>query len=162
MSLVARRNGLVNRVLQTLDALARPTGYTTYPPIRGEADLHLTGLDWTTSVKTLAFALPDGTVALVGVPGPARVQYVAIARALGVSRSQLRSAPAAAVTALGMEPGGVSPVCADADIVVLLDTKVPGMGSVYCGGGDPETTIEVDAAALLRVAVRPLTADIIG
>lgn len=70
MSLVARHNGLVNRVLQTLDAAGEAYRVHTHPPIRGEADLHLTGLDWTTSVKTLAFALPDGTVALVGVPGP--------------------------------------------------------------------------------------------
>lgn len=162
MPVVARHNGPVNRVLQTLDAAGEVYRVHTHPPIRAEADLHLTGLDWNTSVKTLAFALADGTVALVGVPGPARVQYGAIARALGVSRSQLRPASADAVTALGMEPGGVSPICADAGVVVLLDTTVPGMGAVYCGGGDPETTVEVDAAALLRVAVRPLTADIIG
>ncbi|MFT4296311.1 MAG: YbaK/EbsC family protein [Micropruina sp.] len=152
----------MNRVLQTLDAAGESYRVHTHPPIRGEADLHLTGLDWTTSVKTLAFGLPDGTVALVGVPGPSRVQYGAVARALGVSRSQLRPASADAVAALGMQPGGVSPVCADPGVVVLLDSSVPGMGSVYCGGGDPETTIELDAAALLRIAARPATADVIG
>jgi Cys-tRNA(Pro)/Cys-tRNA(Cys) deacylase len=152
----------VNLVLQTLDAAGESYRVHTHPAIRGEADLHLTGLDWTTSVKTLAFGLPDGTLALVGVPGPARVHYGAVARALGVSRSQLRPASAQAMTGLGMQPGGVSPICADPGVVVLLDSSVPGMGAVYCGGGTPEATVEVDAAALLRIAARPATADIIG
>lgn len=152
----------MNRVLQCLDAAGESYRLHTHPPIRSEADLPLTGLDWTTSVKTLAFALPDGTVALVGIPGPARVQYGAVARALEVSRSQLRPASPEAVTALGMQPGGVSPICTDPAVIVLLDSSVPGMGPVYCGGGDPETTVELDAAALLRIAARPLTADLIG
>jgi len=155
-------NGRVNRVLATLDAAGEAHRVHTHPPIRGEADLPLTGLDWTRSVKTLAFALPDGTIALVGVPGPARVKYGAIAQALGVSRSQLRPASTAAVGALGMQPGGVSPICAEPGVIVLLDSSVPGMGTVYCGGGDPRTTLELDAGALARVAHRPMLADVIG
>lgn len=134
----------------------------THPPIRGEADLHLTELDWTTSVKTLAFELPEGRVALVGVPGPARLRFGDVARALGVARAQLRPASAEVVRSLGMEPGGVSPVCADPAVVLLLDEVVPGMGLVYCGGGSPELTIEVDAAELLRIAGNPVVAPITG
>lgn len=153
---------LVNRVLQTLDAAGEPYRVHTHPPVRGEADLHLTGLDWATSVKTLAFALPDAGVALVGVPGPARVKYGEVARALGVPRSQLAPASAEALARLGMLPGGVSPVCSDAGVTLLLDASVPAMGTVYCGGGDPETTIELDAAALARLAAHPIVAPIIG
>lgn len=131
-----------------------------HPPIRGEADLHLTNLDWTTAVKTLAFELPDARLVLVGVPGPWRVKYGAIAQALGVSRAQLRPASAAQLRQLGMEPGGVSPVCADPGVILLLDASVPGMGRVYCGGGTPETTLEVDATDLLRIAARPVVAEI--
>ena len=130
----------------------------THPPIRGEADLHLTRLDWETSVKTLAFELPDGKLALVAVPGPARVQYGAIARALGISRSFLRQADEQRVIDLGMEPGGVSPICSDPDVVVVVDESVVGMGSVYCGGGTSTTTIEVDASAIVQVAASPIVA----
>lgn len=152
----------VNRVLQTLDAAGEPYRVHTHPPIRGEADLHLTGLDWATSVKTLAFELPDGGLALVGVPGPARVRYGEVARALGVPRSRLVPASAEALAGLGMRPGGVSPVCADTAVTLLLDASVPQMGAVYCGGGDPETTIEVDAAALARMASRTIIAPLVS
>lgn len=132
----------------------------THPPIRTEADLPLTGLDPATSVKTLAFQLPDGDLVLVGMPGLWRAKYAAIAAALGVSRSQLRPAGAERLAAIGMQPGGVSPVCADPAAIVLLDASLPGSGRVYCGGGTPETTIEVDADDILRLAARPLVAPI--
>lgn len=152
----------MNLVLQTLDAAGEPYGVHNHPPIRGEADLHLTGLDWANSVKTLAFALPDAGVALVGVPGPARVRYGEVARALGIPRSRLAPASAEALAGLGMQPGGVSPICADAGVTLLLDATVPAMGTVYCGGGDPETTVELDAGALARIAAHPIVAPIIG
>lgn len=154
--------GGVSLITSILDNAGVSYRVHTHPPIRTEADLHLTGLDWNTSVKTLAFALPDGTVALVGIPGPARIAYGAVARALGVSRSALKPAPAASLAALGMQPGGVSPICSDDAAVLLLDSSVPAMDQIYCGGGDPEWTIEVDAAALSRVATRVLVADITG
>ena len=145
-------------VTGTLEAAGIPYVVHTHPPIRGEADLYLTQLDWETSVKTLAFELPDGRLALVAVPGPARVQYGALARALGVSRSSLRQAGEHRVIALGMEPGGVSPICADPGVVVLVDASVVGMGTVYCGGGTSTTTIEIDADAIARVAAAPIVA----
>ncbi len=132
----------------------------THPPIRTEADLHLTGLDLSASVKTLAFGLPDGGLVLVGMPGLWRVRYAAIAAALGVSRSQLRPAGPDRLAAVGMLPGGVSPICADPATVVLLDASLPGSGRVYCGGGSPDTTIELDVDDILRVAVAPLVAPV--
>lgn len=150
----------MNRVRAALEARGESYKVHRHPPIRNEADLHLTGLDWATSVKTLAFALPDARLALVGVPGSARIQYGAVARALGVSRSALKPAAAEALAAVGMQPGGVSPICADEGVVLLLDAAVPSMGVIYCGGGDPETTIEVDASALSRIASRALVAEL--
>lgn len=148
-------------VVQDLLDAGIPHVVHEHPPIRTEADLHLTNLPWETSVKTLAFDLPDGRLALVGVPGPAKVMYGAIAQALGVSRSSLRPANEEHLVAIGMEPGGVSPICAADDVVVLVDDCVPGMGSIYCGGGTSTTTVEVDAAAITRVAAHPLVAAII-
>ena len=147
-------------VTGALDAAGIPYVVHTHPPIRVEADLHLTGLDFQASVKTLAFELPDGRLALVAVPGPAKVQYGAIARALGVSRSALRPADEHRVVALGMEPGGVSPICPDTSVVVVLDVAIVGMGTVYCGGGTSTTTIEIDADAIARVAASPVIAPV--
>ena len=147
-------------VTGALDAVGIPYVVHTHPPIRVEADLHLTGLDFQASVKTLAFELPDGRLALVAVPGPAKVQYGAIARALGVSRSALRPADEHRVVALGMEPGGVSPICPDTSVVVVLDVAIVGMGTVYCGGGTSTTTIEIDADAIARVAASPVIAPV--
>ena len=145
-------------VTTALDAAGIPYVVHEHPPIRTEADLHLTGLSWEASVKTLVFELPDGRLALVAVPGPARVQYGAVARALGVSRSALRQADEERVVALGMEPGGVSPICGDTDVVVLVDESVVGMGIVYLGGGTSTTTVEVGAHAILAVAASPVVA----
>ncbi|MDQ7992470.1 MAG: YbaK/EbsC family protein [Propionicimonas sp.] len=130
----------------------------THPPIRTEADLHLTGLDPRVSVKTLAFEVPDGSVVLVGMPGLWRARYGAIAQAVGVSRSQLRPAGPDRLRSLGMEPGGVSPVCADQAVIVVLDASLPASGQVYCGGGTSETTLQLDADDILRVAARGLVA----
>lgn len=130
----------------------------SHPSIRTESDLHLTGLDKAAAVKTLAFELPDGGLALVGIRGPSRARYGAIAQALGVPRSKLRPAPSDLLVTVGMEPGGVSPVCDAAGVVVLLDATIPGMGRVYCGGGTSETTLELDADDILRVAARALVA----
>ncbi len=145
-------------VTVALDAACIPYVVHEHPAIRTEADLHLTGLSFQTSVKTLAFELPDGRLALVAVPGPARIQYGAVARALGIARSALRPADEARVVALGMEPGGVSPICADRDVVVLVDESVVDMGIVYCGGGTSTTTIEVRADAILAIAASPVVA----
>lgn len=145
-------------VTETLDAAGIPYVVHTHPPIRTEADLHLTGLEFATSVKTLAFELPDGRLALVAVPGPAKVQYGAVARALGVSRSALRQADEDRVVALGMEPGGVSPICGDPDVLVVVDESVVGMGQVFCGGGTSTTTLQIDAGAISAVAAGPIIA----
>lgn len=146
--------------VQALEAAGIDFVLHTHPAARTESELHLTGLDRSTSVKTLAFELPDGALALVGIRGPWRARYGAIAQALGVSRSKLRPASSDLLAAVGMEPGGVSPVCDAASVVVLLDATIPGMGRVYCGGGTPETTLELDADDILRVAARPLVAAI--
>ncbi|HSN10723.1 MAG TPA: YbaK/EbsC family protein, partial [Propionibacteriaceae bacterium] len=58
----------------------------------------------------------------------------------------------------GMEPGGVSPICSHAEVVVLVDESVVAMGTVYCGGGTSTTTVEVAAHAILAVAASPLVA----
>ena len=132
-----------------------------HPPARTESELHLTGLDVEQSVKTLAFTVGDDRrVVLVGIPGPARLKYGELARALGVSRSQLRQASADVVQALGMEPGGLSPITDDVAGTVVFDAVVPAMGVVSCGGGTPTRTLVLEAADLVRASPRVIVAPV--
>lgn len=131
-----------------------------HPAARTEAELHLTGLDVDSAAKTLAFSLPDGRLVLAAIPGPARLRYPNLARALGVSRAALRPASTDALLALGMEPGGVTPVCDDAHVVRVLDRALLDFTVVYCGSGSPEFTVELAAADLFALAPVAVLADL--
>lgn len=103
------------------------------------------------SVKTLAFTLGADEIVLAAVPGPARLDYGALARALGVSRSSLKRAEPATVARLGCAAGGLSPVpTTDPPLAaIVFDTRVPDLGWVYCGGGDPTVTLALEASDLV-------------
>lgn len=135
--------------------------YTAFdhPPIRTLEDIErILKLPPDRLLKTMAFRTPDGFV-LAALPVLARVAYGALARAAGLSRSSLRQAGPEDLTALGMEPGGISPLTDVPGTVVLFDAAVPGMGRVYCGSGRADRTIEVDVADLQRAA-NPVLGDL--
>jgi Cys-tRNA(Pro)/Cys-tRNA(Cys) deacylase len=131
-----------------------------HPPVRTESDLHLTGLDVETSAKTLAFCLPDDRLVLAAIPGPARLRYGNLARLLGVPRSALRSAAPDRLAALGMEPGGVGPVCDDPAVQLVLDSRLTG--TLFCGSGLPEISVEVAAEDLALLSPGALVGDLCG
>jgi Cys-tRNA(Pro)/Cys-tRNA(Cys) deacylase len=133
-----------------------------HPPARTEADLHLTGLDIQTSAKTLAFTVPDGRIVLAAIPGPARLRYANLARALEVPRSALRPAGAAELDALGMEPGGVSPISDDPRVQLVVDAALVGAPVLYCGSGSPGASIEISASDLLGFSPSTLVSDLTG
>lgn len=116
------------------------------------------GLDET--VKTLAFTVPGDRLVLAALPGHARLRYGPLARAAGVRRADLTPATPARLAVLGMEPGGVCPVTADEEAVVVLDASVPGMGRVHCGSGRRDSSVEIDAAELVALLPTARTADI--
>lgn len=132
-----------------------------HPPVRTEEDLELTGLPVAHSVKTLAFIRrDDARVVLAGVPGPARVAYGPLARALGLSRAQLAAAPVAAVLSLGMQPGGVSPITTAPGVHVVLDEAILSLPVVHCGSGPPAVTIALAPEDLLQACPGAVVASI--
>jgi prolyl-tRNA editing enzyme YbaK/EbsC (Cys-tRNA(Pro) deacylase)/predicted O-methyltransferase YrrM len=132
-----------------------------HEPIRSAADIRdRTDMPVERSVKTIAFAVGDDRLVLAAIPGPARIRYGNLAAALGVSRGQLRPADPRALSALGMQPGGVAPICRADAVTVVLDSAVPSMGRVFCGSGRPDRSLELDAADLARLAGDLVVADI--
>lgn len=131
-----------------------------HPAARTGADLHLTGLDVTTSAKTLAFELPDGRAVLAAIPGRARLRYGDLARSLGIPRSALRPLGVDALARLGMEPGGVTPVCTDPSTVLVIDRALLTHEVLYCGSGSPTVTVELATADLLALVPDAILADL--
>lgn len=131
-----------------------------HPAARNQAELHLTGLDVDTSAKTLAFELPDGALVLAAIPGRARLKYANLARALGVSRSSLRPAESAALAARGMSAGGVTPICDDRSVRLVVHEPLLALDVVYCGSGVAEASIELSPALLVRLRPDLILADL--
>ncbi|GAA3295405.1 YbaK/EbsC family protein [Streptomyces cinereospinus] len=112
------------------------------------------------SVKALAFQDDADRVVLAGLPGPARLQYGRLAAAVGVRRSALKPAGPDVLEALRMESGGVSPLCGDPAVTVVLDSAVPAMGRVFCGSGRADCTLELLGSDIARFAGDPVVCEI--
>lgn len=106
------------------------------------------GIRLADTVKTLAFVSGEDRLVLAGVPGRARLKYGEPACAAGVRRADLAPAGAERLAGLGMAPGGVCPVSADASAIAAFDASVPGMGRIHCGSGRRDSSLELDAAEL--------------
>lgn len=145
---------------RVLAAAGLPFVLHEHAPVMGAADHALSGLDLHSSMKTLSFVLADDSVVLVGIPGPAKLSYGALARALGVPRSQVRGAPPQVIEALGMQPGGVCPFASDPAVRIVLDQAVLDMPVIYCGSGRPDVTVEITPDVLLRACPGADVADL--
>lgn len=131
-----------------------------HPPARRADELHLTGLDVSTSAKTLAFRLRDGRIALAAIPGLGRLRYPKLAAALGVSRSALTPALDEDLAELGMAPGGVAPFTIAPHAVLVIDRSVLSLPVVYCGGGSAEISVELSPDDLLHAMPAAIVADL--
>ncbi|MFH9086516.1 aminoacyl-tRNA deacylase [Streptomyces sp. NPDC017673] len=121
-------------------------------PIVGREDAETTlGLTTEQLLKTMVFRTADGGFVLAALPVTGRVNYGRLARAAGVSRAKLRQAEPGELSLLGMEPGGASPVCDLPDVVIVFDTAVTRMGTVYCGSGRADRTVRIEAAQLIEL-----------
>jgi Cys-tRNA(Pro)/Cys-tRNA(Cys) deacylase len=149
----------------TVEEMLESAGVTfsvrNHRPIQNAADAaRETTYPLEETIKTLAFRIAPDRIVLAAFPGHRRLQYGQLARALGVSRSWLRPAAPEDVARLGMEPGGVAPVCTDNGVRIVFDSTVQAMGEVYCGSGRSDRTLVVHARDLLRLADAPVLADI--
>ncbi|MBW4717087.1 aminoacyl-tRNA deacylase [Saccharothrix obliqua] len=146
---------------QILSAAGVPFATFRHTPIRTHQDVERElGLPTAQLLKTLAFRA-DGRFVLVSMPMALPANYGRIARAAGVPRARLRRADEEDLAVLGMAPGGISPLTEVADRTVVFHTSVPDMGTVYCGSGRADETIEVAAASLVAL-VDPVLADVAG
>jgi Cys-tRNA(Pro)/Cys-tRNA(Cys) deacylase len=103
-------------------------------------------------VKGLAFKLPNQAYAIVGMRAADRADYKKIADTLGIRRADLRAAaPEELVQTLHMMPGGVVPLPVNGASVVF-DRRVIELGTIYCGSGRTDATLEIGAADLVRIA----------
>ncbi|WP_447008046.1 aminoacyl-tRNA deacylase [Saccharothrix isguenensis] len=144
---------------QILEAAGVRFSSFTHVPIRTYEDIERElRLPADRLLKTLAFRTDEGFV-LVSMPMVMPAGYGKIAKAAGVSRSKLRRAGDDDLAVLGMEPGGISPLTTLDGTTVLFHSTVADMGTVYCGSGRADETVEVDAASLVDV-VRPVVTDV--
>ncbi len=107
-------------------------------------------------LKTVAFRLKDGADpggwVLVALRGRDRVDYRKLADALGVRRGDLaRPSPEEIQDGLGLPFGGVGPIPPTDAARVVFDAAALELGTVYCGVGSDEHTLEIDVRDLVAV-----------
>jgi Cys-tRNA(Pro)/Cys-tRNA(Cys) deacylase len=103
-------------------------------------------------VKGLVFRTPDSGFAIVALRGADRADYKKIADALGIRRADLKAAdPIEVATELGMQLGGIVPLPIKG-AVILVDQAVAELGTIYCGSGRNDVTLELAAGDLLRIS----------
>ncbi|MCM3925368.1 YbaK/EbsC family protein [Frankia sp. AiPs1] len=146
---------------QVLLAAGVPFTAVDHQPIVGRADAELLGFPTERLLKTMVFRNADRGFVLAALPVTGRVNYGRLARAAGTSRAKLSQAAPEDLRALGMEPGGASPVCAAPGVVVVFDAAVRHMGVVCCGSGRADRTIQVDVDHLIEL-VKPIFDDLSG
>jgi len=107
-------------------------------------------------LKTVAFRLKDGAGpvrwVLVALRGQDRVDYRKLAEALGVRRGDFaRPTPEEILDGLGLPFGGVGPIPPTDAAHVVFDAAALELGTVYCGVGSDEHTLEIDVRDLVAV-----------
>jgi Cys-tRNA(Pro)/Cys-tRNA(Cys) deacylase len=104
------------------------------------------------ALKTLVFVVEDRDVVLAVIPADKRLHYGRLASVLGASRSRIAHADPVTVRELGMQPGGVAPVRTRPDVRIVFDESVGQMGTVWCGSGVAEHSLQLSVVELLRIA----------
>lgn len=104
-------------------------------------------------LKTIAFRVKDRGWLLAGLLGYGQLDYKRLSAALGVSRDKIVRLEAHEVEEqLGYPLGGVAPLAPNAATRVLMDTGVRRWGTIFCGSGRPDRTLEIAPETLARFA----------
>jgi Cys-tRNA(Pro)/Cys-tRNA(Cys) deacylase len=112
---------------------------------------HLT-FDTERFLKVLAFRVGDERWVLVALKGEDRLDYRALADAVGASRGALTAAsPEELASIFGCEAGGVCPIPAHDGIDVLLDRDAASIDVAYTGSSRVDRTLEIRMVDLLRI-----------
>lgn len=103
-------------------------------------------------LKVLAFRIGDARWALVALKGEDRLDYRALAGALGAWRGAVAAAtPEELASIFECEPGGVCPIPARAEIEALLDGAATSIDVAYTGSSRSDRTLEIRMTDLLRI-----------
>jgi Cys-tRNA(Pro)/Cys-tRNA(Cys) deacylase len=112
-------------------------------------------------LKTVVFKVAGEGWALATLHGGDRVDFRALADALGVKRAGLRQASAEEIMeTLGVEIGGVSPIPTVAGLALVFDQRCAAFDAIYCGTGLASQTLEIrpsDLLALTGAALAPIS-----
>ena len=105
-------------------------------------------------LKTVVFRVKGGPWVLSVCRGQDRVDYRKVAAACGVKRDQIvRPAPDEVEARLGCEVGGISPIPPDDGVWPIVDaTAAATLGTVFCGIGRNDRTLEIGIADLIVAA----------
>lgn len=105
-------------------------------------------------LKTVVFRVKNGSWLLVACKGEDRVDYRKLAEAAGIRRAAIvQPAPEEVAAALGYVIGGVAPFPPNAETRTIVDAGAAAtMGTVYCGIGRTDRTLEIAIADVIAVA----------
>lgn len=112
-------------------------------------------------LKTVVFRVKNGPWLLVACKGQDRVDYRKLAEAVGTRRADIvQPTPADVEAALGYVVGAISPFPPNAETQTIVDASAAAtMGTVYCGIGRADRTLEiaiVDVIAVAKAQVAPI------
>ncbi|MGE3271626.1 MAG: aminoacyl-tRNA deacylase [Chloroflexota bacterium] len=141
-----------DRIVQHLSARGVPHTIHEHEPARTVADaLERLPFSPEAYLKTVAFRLKAGGWVLAALRGADRVDYRALAAALGVGRRDLHQlSPDEVVADLGYPIGGVGPVPPNVQTRTIFDqVAVETLDTVFCGAGREDRTLEARVADLV-------------
>ncbi len=104
-------------------------------------------------LKTMAFRVKHSFWILAGIRAPDRADYKKLAAVFGVKRGNIvAGSPEEILGDLGQEIGGVGPLSSRENVKVVIDQNLLPLGTVYCGMGRRDITLEIQLNDLLKVA----------
>lgn len=101
--------------------------------------------------KTVVFRVKDLGLVLAVLKATDKVDYRKVARLLKVSRSEITLAPPDEVlSSLSCTYGNVSPIDPNQQAIVLVDSGLSNLSTVYCGAGADGRTLGLLFSDLIR------------